>query len=206
MSVAIIGAGFSGLLAAYLLKKKGVKVTVYEKDLMVGGHCHTLSTGESLVELGTVFSFNASIKELLKELKDKVNTSSIVITDDLGVVADVCSRIVVMYGGLIMEEGSAEEIFYNPMHPYTMGLLKSIPRLDLGHKQRLIPIPGSPPDLIKPPLGCPFAARCPYTMKICMENLPEYYESTPGHRAMCWVHHKDAPKVQLETGVRRVEL
>lgn len=151
-------------------------------------------------------TIQAQILELLKELKDKVNTSIILITHDLGVVADVCSRIVVMYGGLIMEEGSAEEIFYNPMHPYTMGLLKSIPRLDQGHKQRLVPIPGSPPDLIKPPLGCPFAARCPYTMKICQEHLPEYYESAPGHRAMCWVHHADAPKVQLETGVRRVGL
>lgn len=151
-------------------------------------------------------TIQAQILELLKELKDKVNTSIILITHDLGVVADVCSRIVVMYGGLIMEEGSAEEIFYNPMHPYTMGLLKSIPRLDQGHKQRLVPIPGSPPDLIKPPLGCPFAARCPYTMKVCQEHLPEYYESAPGHRAMCWVHHADAPKVQLETGVRRVEL
>ncbi len=149
-------------------------------------------------------TIQAQILELLKELKDKVNTAIILITHDLGVVADVCSRVIVMYGGLIMEEGSAEEIFYNPMHPYTMGLLKSIPRLDLGHKQRLVPIPGSPPDLIKPPLGCPFAARCPYTMRVCMENLPEYYESAPGHRAMCWVHHKDAPKVQLETGVRRV--
>lgn len=148
-------------------------------------------------------TIQAQILELLKELKDKVNTSIILITHDLGVVADVCSRIVVMYGGLIMEEGSAQEVFYDPKHPYTMGLLKSIPRLDLGHKQRLVPIPGSPPDLIKPPLGCPFAARCPYTMKICLEHLPEYHESTPGHRAMCWVHHKDAPKVQLETGVVR---
>lgn len=151
-------------------------------------------------------TIQAQILELLKELKDKVNTSIILITHDLGVVADVCSRIIVMYGGLIMEEGSSEEIFYNPMHPYTMGLLKSIPRLDLGHKQRLVPIPGSPPDLIKPPLGCPFAARCPYTMRVCQEHLPEYYESTAGHRSMCWLYHKDAPKVQLETGVRRVSL
>lgn len=151
-------------------------------------------------------TIQAQILELLKELKDKVNTSIILITHDLGVVADVCSRIIVMYGGLIMEEGSSEEIFYNPMHPYTMGLLKSIPRLDLGSKQRLIPIPGSPPDLIKPPTGCPFAARCPYTMKICQERLPEYHESTPGHRAMCWLHHGDAPKVQLDTGVRRESL
>lgn len=151
-------------------------------------------------------TIQAQILELLKELKDKVNTSIILITHDLGVVADVCSRIIVMYGGLIMEQGRAEDIFYEPMHPYTMGLLKSIPRLDLGQKQRLVPIPGSPPDLVKPPKGCPFAARCEYAMKICMEDLPEYYESSPSHKAMCWLYHPDAPKMQMDTGVRRESL
>ena len=106
-------------------------------------------------------TIQAQILELMKDLKDKVKTSIILITHDLGVVADVCSRILVMYGGMIMEEGTTEDIFYNPKHPYTMGLLKSVPRLDLGEKQRLIPIAGTPPDLLKPPKGCPFAARCP---------------------------------------------
>lgn len=116
-------------------------------------------------------TIQAQILELLKELSVKIDTSIILITHDLGVVADVCDRICVMYGGLIMEEGTAEEIFYEPMHPYTMGLLKSIPRMDEeSEDQRLIPIPGSPPDMIKPPVGCPFAARCPYTMKVCMEK------------------------------------
>ncbi len=106
-------------------------------------------------------TIQAQILELLKELSVKIDTSIILITHDLGVVADVCDRICVMYGGLIMEEGTAEEIFYEPMHPYTMGLLKSIPRMDEeSEDQRLIPIPGSPPDMIKPPVGCPFAARC----------------------------------------------
>ena len=148
-------------------------------------------------------TIQAQILELMKDLKNKVNTSIILITHDLGVVADVCSRIVVMYGGLIMEEGTSEEIFYNPKHPYTMGLLKSIPRLDLGQKQRLVPIEGTPPDLIKPPVGCPFASRCPYAMKICMENCPPYFEVSKGHRSMCWLLHEKAPKVEVDTGVKR---
>ena len=149
-------------------------------------------------------TIQAQILELLKELSEKIDTSIILITHDLGVVADVCDRICVMYGGLIMEEGTADEIFYEPMHPYTMGLLKSIPRMDEeSENQRLIPIPGSPPDMIKPPVGCPFAARCPYTMKVCMEKMPEYSVTETGHRAVCWLNHKDAPEVQVDTGVKR---
>ncbi len=149
-------------------------------------------------------TIQAQILELLKELSVKIDTSIILITHDLGVVADVCDRICVMYGGLIMEEGTAEEIFYEPMHPYTMGLLKSIPRMDEeSEDQRLIPIPGSPPDMIKPPVGCPFAARCPYTMKVCMEKMPEYTTTNTGHRAVCWLNHKDAPETVVDTGVKR---
>ena len=149
-------------------------------------------------------TIQAQILELLKELSVKIDTSIILITHDLGVVADVCDRICVMYGGLIMEEGTAEEIFYEPMHPYTMGLLKSIPRMDEeSEDQRLIPIPGSPPDMIKPPVGCPFAARCPYTMKVCMEKMPEYSTTETGHRAVCWLNHKDAPETVVDTGVKR---
>lgn len=148
-------------------------------------------------------TIQAQILELMKDLKDKINTSIILITHDLGVVADVCSRIVVMYGGLIMEEGTSQEIFYDPKHPYTMGLLKSIPRLDLGQKQRLVPIEGTPPDLIKPPKGCPFASRCPYAMNVCMEHCPPYFEVSKGHRSMCWLLHEKAPEVKVETGVKR---
>lgn len=147
-------------------------------------------------------TIQAQILELLKELKDKIDTSIILITHDLGVVADVCSRIVVMYGGLVMEEGTAEQIFYNPKHPYTMGLIKSIPKLEEGEKERLIPIPGTPPDLLKPPTGCPFADRCPYAMQICKEVQPDYYSAEPGHRAACWLMHEDAPEVEVDTGVR----
>ncbi|QEK12968.1 ABC transporter ATP-binding protein [Crassaminicella thermophila] len=148
-------------------------------------------------------TIQAQILELMKDLKEKINTSIILITHDLGVVADVCSRIIVMYGGLIMEEGTTEQIFYNPKHPYTMGLLKSIPRLDLGENQRLVPIEGTPPDLLKPPKGCPFAARCPYAMKVCQEMLPPYFETEENHRSMCWLLHKDAPQVDVDTGVKR---
>ncbi len=152
-------------------------------------------------------TIQAQILELLKDLKEKLDMSIILITHDLGVVADVCSKICVMYGGLIMEEGTAEEIFYEPMHPYTMGLLKSIPRMDANsNDQRLIPIEGSPPNMVEPPKGCPFAARCPYTMNICLEHRPEYITTETGHRAMCWLNHKDAPKVEVDTGVNREEV
>lgn len=148
-------------------------------------------------------TIQAQILELMKDLKEKINTSIILITHDLGVVADVCSRIIVMYGGLVMEEGTTEQIFYEPKHPYTMGLLKSVPRMDVAEKQRLIPIDGTPPDLVKPPKGCPFAARCDYSMKVCLEEVPPYFSDREGHRAMCWLMHPDAPKMELDTGVQK---
>jgi oligopeptide transport system ATP-binding protein len=148
-------------------------------------------------------TIQAQILELMKDLKDKINTSIILITHDLGVVADVCSRIIVMYGGLVMEEGTTEQIFYEPKHPYTMGLLKSVPRMDVAEKQRLIPIDGTPPDLVKPPKGCPFAARCDYSMKVCLEEVPPYFSDREGHRCMCWLMHPDAPKVEVDTGVQK---
>jgi len=136
-------------------------------------------------------TIQAQILELMKELKDTINTSIILITHDLGVVADVCSRVIVMYGGLVMEEGTVDEIFYNPQHPYTKGLLESLPKMEDGQKQKLIPIEGSPPDLSKPPRGCPFAERCPYAKDTCREKQPSYYEVEAGHKAMCWLLSKD---------------
>ena len=147
-------------------------------------------------------TIQAQILELMKELKEKINTSIILITHDLGVVADVCSRIIVMYGGLIMEEGPVENIFYDPKHPYTMGLLKSIPVINDGERKRLVPIDGTPPDLVKPPKGCPFAARCDYAMKICMEEVPTLFEVSEGHKSLCWLLHEDAPKTEVDNGVR----
>ncbi|MGL5439883.1 MAG: ABC transporter ATP-binding protein [Filifactoraceae bacterium] len=142
-------------------------------------------------------TIQAQILELMKELKDKVDTSIMLITHDLGVVADVCSRVIVMYGGLIMEEGKVEEIFYDPKHPYTLGLLRSIPKpSDKNHKERLIPIDGTPPDLLKPPAGCPFAPRCDFARGICMTTMPEYTQLTESHKSACWLLHKDAPIVE----------
>ncbi|MCS5420699.1 MULTISPECIES: ABC transporter ATP-binding protein [Psychrilyobacter] len=145
-------------------------------------------------------TIQAQILDLMKELKDKLNTSIVLITHDLGVVADVCSRVLVMYGGLIMEEGKVEDIFYNPKHPYTVGLLKSIPKIE--HKERLVPIDGTPPDLLHPPKGCPFAARCEHAMNICMEERPEFFNCGEGHKSMCWLLHPDSPKTELKGGVR----
>ncbi|WP_459129581.1 ABC transporter ATP-binding protein [Guggenheimella bovis] len=151
-------------------------------------------------------TIQAQILELMKDLKSKLSTSIILITHDLGVVVDVCTRIVVMYGGLVMEEGTKEEIFYNTKHPYTLGLLRSIPKVTTkANKQRLIPIEGTPPDLLIPPKGCPFAARCDYAMKICAEQLPPMHSVSPSHRSMCWLMHEESPLVQEINGNMRGE-
>ena len=149
-------------------------------------------------------TIQAQILELMTDLKDKINTSIILITHDLGVVANVCSRINVMYGGLIAETGTTRDIFYKPKHPYTWGLLRSIPNPKNLVKQRLIPINGTPPDLLKPPAGCPFASRCDYTMKICMTERPPMFEFDEVHKAACWLNHPDAPKIDSPVGRRNL--
>ena len=130
-------------------------------------------------------TIQAQILRLLKSLQQQTRTAILLITHDLGVVAQVCSRVVVMYGGLVMEEGSVEDIFYRPAHPYTQGLLASLPRPDEVN-QRLSPIEGSPPGLLNPPPGCPFAERCPKRMLQC-ERQPAFYTAGEGHRAACWL-------------------
>lgn len=145
-------------------------------------------------------TIQAQILELMKDLKEKINTSIILITHDLGVVADVTDRINVMYGGLIAESGSKRDIFYVPRHPYTWGLLKSIPNPKEEVKEKLIPIEGQPPDLLKPPAGCPFAPRCEYAMKVCMTQRPPMFQVGEGHEAACWLNHPDAPKVEAPVG------
>jgi oligopeptide transport system ATP-binding protein len=140
-------------------------------------------------------TIQAQILELMKDLKNKINTSIILITHDLGVVAGLASRVIVMYGGKIIETGTVEEVYYNPQHPYTWGLLKSVPRLDAAHKGKLIPIKGTPPDLLNPPKGCGFAPRCEYCMQICTEQKPEYTHLKDGHQVACWLQHPQAPKV-----------
>ena len=135
------------------------------------------------------------ILKQLRSLQREYGTSIIFITHDLGVVAELCDRVVVMYGGLIMEEAPIEEIFANPLHPYTMGLLASIPGVHKDKGERLQSIAGSPPDMTSPPAGCPFAPRCPYARNICAAECPPYVQAG-GHRAMCWLLQSDAPAEQ----------
>lgn len=144
-------------------------------------------------------TIQAQIIELMRDLKNKIDTAIILITHDLGVVADLAERVLVMYGGKIVETGTVEEIFYNSKHPYTWGLLKSVPRLDDDDKERLVPILGQPPDLFKPPVGCPFYPRCDYAMKVCVDHMPSMEEISEGHQSACWLNHPDAPKVQSPT-------
>lgn len=151
-------------------------------------------------------TIQAQILELMKDLRSRLNTSIILITHDLGVVVDVCSRIIVMYGGVIMEEGTSDEIFYDTKHPYTLGLLRSIPKMaDRASKQRLIPIDGTPPDLLKPPAGCPFAPRCDYAMRICTEGAPELFSCSETHRSACHLLHPQAPLIPEINGNLRKE-
>ena len=129
----------------------------------------------------------------LRELDKEYGASIIFITHDLGVVAELCDRVLVMYGGLIMEEALIDDLFERPGHPYTMGLLHSIPDVEQEKSERLEPIPGSPPDMTNPPAGCPFAPRCSYARKVCAGSLPDFVEVGEGHRTRCFLQYEDAP-------------
>ena len=135
-------------------------------------------------------TIQAQILELMQELQKKLGMAIIMITHDLGVIADMCDEIIVMYAGRICERGTADEIFYNPRHEYTKGLLRSIPRLDTRHR-KLIPIAGSPVDLTNMPRGCAFASRCDHAMKICLGELPEELPINDNHMASCWMNVKE---------------
>ena len=137
-------------------------------------------------------TIQAQILELMMELKNKINMSIIMITHDLGIVANMCDKIVVMYAGKVVETGTADEIFYNPKHEYTKGLLRSIPKLDSEKHEKLIPIEGTPVDLLNPPAGCPFAPRCGQCMKICLKRMPEFTELSDTHKSACWMLQKEA--------------
>jgi oligopeptide transport system ATP-binding protein len=141
-------------------------------------------------------TIQAQILELLRELQEQLGMSIILITHDLGVVANTAHRVAVMYAGKVVETGTLREIFYNPQMPYTWGLLSSIPLPTADRSQDLIPIPGSPPDMLDPPKGCPFTPRCPYSMRICAEEMPEYTTFSSEHKAACWLHHPMAPNVE----------
>ncbi|WP_311407818.1 ABC transporter ATP-binding protein [Liquorilactobacillus uvarum] len=137
-------------------------------------------------------TIQAQILELMKELQEKIETSIIFITHDLGVVAGMADRVAVMYAGQIVEYGTVDEIFFNPQHPYTWGLLNSMPTLS---STKLEAIPGTPPDLLDPPKGDPFVARNPYAMKIDAEQRPPFFKVSETHYAATWLLHPDAPKV-----------
>jgi len=132
-------------------------------------------------------TIQAQIVDLVNRLQAELGMAIIWITHDLGVVAGMAQRVLVMYSGFIVEEGLVNDIYASPRHPYTLGLLRSIPRLDLGRQKRLIPIEGLPPDLLEPPTHCPFAPRCAFVMDKCWQQNPPLAEVTPGHKTACWV-------------------
>lgn len=137
-------------------------------------------------------TIQAQILDLMKKLQNDSDTSIILITHDLGVIADIADEVLVMYGGKIMEQGSVRDIFYNPKHPYTKGLLMSVPNPEKLTKARLVPIEGNPPDLLNLPKGCPFGPRCPKTMKICLKKMPELIKIDDKHFSRCWLLHQKA--------------
>ena len=151
-------------------------------------------------------TIQAQILELMKKIQEKNGNAIIFITHDLGVVANVADRVAVMYAGQIVEYGSSHDIFYNPKHPYTWGLLGSMPDLDSEDSEELYTIPGAPPNLINPPAGDAFAPRNPYALAIDYKAEPPFYEVTPGHYAKTWLLHPEAPKVELPEVIRhRIE-
>ena len=135
-------------------------------------------------------TIQAQILELMQSLQKKLGMAIIMVTHDLGVIAEMCDEIVVMYGGRFCERGTADEIFYNPRHEYTRGLLRSIPNIT-NMKERLVPISGTPINMLNMPKGCAFCARCDKAMKICLEQVPEERIINEYHRASCWINTRE---------------
>lgn len=150
-------------------------------------------------------TIQAQILDILSSLQQQTGSSILLITHDLGVVAEVAHRVAVMYAGTIVETGTVEDIFDRPRHPYTWGLLQSTPRLDDTEHDRLIPIEGSPPDIAALPPGCPFADRCPHTMDICLTEMPDATIFSSKHSARCWLNDPRAPRVDDRIPAERNE-
>ena len=148
-------------------------------------------------------TIQAQIISLMKDLQQKMGMSIILITHDLGVVADIANEIIVMYAGKIVEKGNCRDIFYHPKHPYTWALLKSVPRVDYEEKQALVTIEGSIPDMTNPPKGCAFCSRCPYAMNICNEYEPPNTEFADGHEVCCWLMDERADLNGVPEAIRR---
>lgn len=140
-------------------------------------------------------TIQAQILDLIKSLQKKIHTSVIIITHNMGVVSSVADRVIVMYGGKFVETGLVEDIFYDRRHPYTQGLMDSIPSMKTSD-QDLYSIPGTPPDLLAPPAGCPFAARCPHCMKVCEKYPPVETDFSEEHKAFCWMYDERAKGVR----------
>ncbi len=136
----------------------------------------------------------AQILDLMKSLKKDLGTSIILITHDLGVVADMADDVIVMYAGQILERGTVDEIFQDPKHPYTRKLLQAVPRLNMDRNETLHAIEGTPPDLYKPPAGCSFYDRCEEAMVICKDHMPDLEAHGGSHLSRCWLNHKDCPR------------
>lgn len=150
-------------------------------------------------------TIQAQILELMLELKNKLGMAIIMITHDLGIVASMCEKIAVMYAGKIVEYGTTDDIFYNPKHEYTKGLLKSIPRLNAKEHERLIPIEGTPIDMLNPPKGCPFAPRCNNCMKICLREMPPVTYINEIHYTQCWMNQKYEAENNLVAASKETE-
>ncbi|MDR7869577.1 MAG: ABC transporter ATP-binding protein [Tissierellaceae bacterium] len=131
----------------------------------------------------------AQILEIMKDIQEQMGMSIILITHDLGIVADMSDKVLVMYAGQILEEGLTEEIYKNPKHPYTIKLLESVPRLDMSRDESLHSIDGTPPDLYIPPKGCAFYDRCEYALKICKDYMPQFHKHNTTHKSRCWLNH-----------------
>ncbi|MBM4250600.1 MAG: ABC transporter ATP-binding protein [Deltaproteobacteria bacterium] len=145
-------------------------------------------------------TIQAQILSLIRDLAHRLNMATILITHDLGVVAKMADRVIVMYGGQVIEEGKVDDVFYQPKHPYTVGLQRAMPRDETSSHQPLTPIPGSPPDLFSPPVGCAFAPRCPAVMRICVERAPPEVHAG-STRTMCWLQHPQATEQRRAAGV-----
>lgn len=143
-------------------------------------------------------TIQAQIIELMKDIQKKTGMAIIFITHNLGVVAEICDKVAVMYAGHIVEKGLVDDIFYQPKHPYTIGLLESMPRVDAEDYERLIPISGTPVDMLNPPAGCPFGPRCRHCMKICLRKTPPLFEAGNDHYSACWLLAKEEGKEGTE--------
>ena len=195
--------GLSGARARERAVELLTMVGIPNPEQRIRQYPHQFSGGmRQRVVIAIALACDPQILDLLRELQEREGTSIVLITHDLGVVANIADRVAVMYAGKVVETGTLREVFYDPQMPYTWGLLASIPLPTADRSQELIPIPGSPPDMSDPPKGCPFTARCPYAMKICAEEMPEYTTFSPQHKAACWLHHPMAPNVEPPVRVR----